>query len=103
MIFNLLEQASTAIESHRHQTRSLKSEKKTIKQLVATIQDQILVEIQKAAILSSQMIATKELVNGMAVDLPWDVLTVLIKPLDRRTKSDVDLLDGIENKALKGL
>ena len=45
--------------------RILKSEQDNFKQLIATLQEQILVEIKKGAILGNQLIATREQLDGL--------------------------------------
>ena len=82
--------------------RILKSEQDTFKQPIATLQEQILVEIKKGAMLSNQLIATREqLDNIQSAELPWNILSVAMKPF--RTHSDVDLLNtATENSELKG-
>ena len=102
LLFRLLEQASITIEQQQHVMRILKSEQQTFKQLIATLQEQILVEIQKGASLSNQLIETREQLDGIKpADVPWKVLSLAMKPC--RNQSDIDLLNAVTaEKDLKG-
>ena len=91
LLFRLLEQASITIEQQQHKMRILKFEQDNFKQLIATLQEQVLVEIKKGAILSNQLIATREQLDGIKpTELPWNILSVAMKPF--RSHSDIDLL-----------
>ena len=102
LLFRLLEQASITIEQQQHQMRVLKSEQDNFKQLISTLQEQVLVEIKKGAILSNQLIATREQLDGIRpTELPWNILSVAMKPF--RTHSDIELLTtATENNELQG-
>ena len=82
--------------------RTLKSEQQTFKHLIATLEEQILVEIQKGASLSNQLIETRKHLDGIKpFNMPWKVLSLAMKPC--RTQSDVDLLSmAIADNELKG-
>ena len=102
LLFRLLEQASITIEQQQHVMRTLKSEQQTFKQLIATLEEQILVEIQKGASLSNQLIETRKHLDGIKpANMPWKVLSLAMKPC--RTQSDVDLLSmATADNELKG-
>lgn len=101
LLFRLLEQATFTIEQQQHQMRILKSEQQNFKQLISILQEQIIVEIKKGAILGNQLIATREQLDGIkSAELPWNILSVAMKPF--RTNSDIDLLKtAIEDDELK--
>ena len=82
--------------------RILKSEQDNFKQLISTLQEQVLVEIKKGAILSNQLIATREQLDGIKPnEVPWNILSVAMKPF--RSHSDIDLLTtATENNQLQG-
>ena len=101
LLFRLLDQASVTIESQQHEMRTLRSKQQTFKQMITTLQEQILVEIQKGASLNNQLIAVREQIDSIkTVDIPWNILSVAVKLC--RTQSDIDLLNTAENKELKG-